>query len=45
MSKNFDDYVNSLTDDEFDSLIESINRRIDKKKYGVTNFEELAIKY
>lgn len=44
MSKNFDDYVNSLTDDEFDSLIESINRRIDKKKYGVTNFEELAIK-
>ncbi|MCI6088958.1 MAG: hypothetical protein MR695_00025, partial [Solobacterium sp.] len=29
----------------FDSLIESINKRIDKKKYGETNFEDLAIKY
>lgn len=45
MSKSFDDYVNILTDDEFDSLIESINKRIDKKKYGETNFEDLAIKY
>ena len=45
MSKSYDDYVNDLTDDEFDSLIESINKRIDKKKYGETNFEDLAIKY
>ena len=42
---SFDDYVNDLTDDEFDSLIKSINKRIDKKKYGETNFEDLAIKY
>lgn len=45
MSKSYDDYVNVLTDDEFDSLIESINKRIDKKKYGETDFEDLAIKY
>lgn len=45
MSKSFDDYVNDLTDDEFDFLIKSINKRIDKKKYGETNFEDLAIKY
>ena len=45
MSKSYDDYVNVLNDDEFDSLIESINKRIDKKKYGETNFEDLAIKY
>ena len=45
MSKFFDDYVNDLTDDEFDSLIESINKRIDKNKYGETNFEDLALKY
>ena len=41
MSKSYDDYVNVLNDDEFDSLIESINKRIDKKKYGETNFEDL----
>lgn len=45
MSKSYDDYVNDLTGDEFDSLIESINKRIDKKKHGETNFEDLAIKY
>ena len=45
MSKSYDDYVNVLTDDEFDSLIESINKRIDKKKYGETNFEDLALRY
>lgn len=45
MSKFFDNYVNDLTDDEFDSLIESINKRIDKNKYGETNFEDLALKY
>lgn len=33
MSKSFDNYVNDLTDDEFDSLMESINKRIDRKKY------------
>ena len=33
MSKSYDDYVNVLNDDEFDSLIESINKRIDKKTY------------
>ena len=45
MSKSYDDYVNVLTDDEFDSLIKSINKRIDKKKYGETNFEDLALRY
>ena len=42
MSKSFDI---GLTDDEFDSLIESINKRIDKKKYGETSFENLALRY
>lgn len=32
MSTSYNDYVNVLTDDEFESLIESINRRIDKEK-------------
>ena len=45
MSKSFDNYVNDLTDDEFDSLIESINKRIDRKKYGETSFEDLALSY
>ena len=45
MSKSFDNYVNDLTDDEFDSLIESINKRIDRKKYGETSFEDLALRY
>lgn len=41
----FDDYVNTLADDEFNSLIASINKKIDKNKYGETNFEDLALKY
>lgn len=45
MSKSFDDYVDDLTDDEFDSLMESINKRIDRKKYWETSFEYLATKY
>lgn len=45
MSKFIDDYVDSLSDEDFVSLQESINRRIDKEKYGVTDFENLALKY
>lgn len=45
MPENFDDYVNALSDDEFILLRKSIDKRIDKTKYGATNFEDLAIKY
>lgn len=45
MSNFFDDYVNSLSEEEFSSLRESINKRIDKQKYGETDFEGLAKKY
>ena len=45
MSKSFDNFVSDLTDVEFDSLIESINKRIDRKKYGEISFEVLALRY
>ena len=46
MSENtFTDLVFSLTDKEFELLEETVNRRRNKNKYGVTNFEELAVKY
>lgn len=46
MSKsNFDDLVFSLSDEDFSNLKESIIKRDNKELYGVTTFEELAIKY
>lgn len=45
MSKSFDNFVSDLTNDGFDSLIESINKRIDRKKYGEASFENLALWY
>ena len=41
----YDDFVNNLSSEEFNSLIDSINSRIDKEKYGTDNFEDLALKY
>lgn len=46
MSENtFTDLVFSLTDKDFELLEEAVNQRRNKRKYGVTTFEELAIKY
>ncbi len=46
MSENqFTDLVFSLSNKDFDLLQEAVNMRCDKQKYGVTSFEELAIKY
>ncbi len=42
---SFDEYVFSLSDDDFFSLCESVNKRKNKQKYGASNFEELALKY
>ena len=44
-SNQFLDYVFSLSLDEFNQLIEAIDTRIDKEKYGFTSFEEAAIFY
>ena len=43
MSKNnnpLEDYVFSLSDDEFDNLLIAIDKKIDKQRYGYTTFEE-----
>ena len=48
MSKNnnsLEDYVFSLSDDEFDNLLIAIDKKIDKQRYGYTTFEEAAIHY
>jgi len=46
MSENtFTDLVFNLNDKDFTTLLEAVNMRLNKEKYGVTNFEELAIKY
>ena len=41
----FEDYVFSLSDDEFSLLIKASDKRLDKMRYGVTSFEEAALKY
>lgn len=48
MSKNFnrfEDYVLSLSNDEFEELKKAIETRIDKDKYGFTDFEKAALFY
>lgn len=46
MSENaFTDLVFRLNDKEFKMLQETVNMSQNKEKYGVTSFEELAIKY
>ena len=48
MSKAADrylDYVLSLSSEEFSNLKEAVNIRIDRDEYGITSFEEAAIKY
>lgn len=44
-NNQFLDYVFNLNSDEFDSLKEAINLRIDKDLYGFNSFEEAAIYY
>ena len=44
-NNQFLDYVFNLNNDEFDSLKEAINLRIDKDLYGFNSFEEAAIYY
>ncbi|MCR0152053.1 IS1595 family transposase [[Clostridium] innocuum] len=44
-SSSFDNYVFSLSDEEFIQLKDVVQKRSNKEKYGVTSFEELAIKY
>lgn len=41
----FLDYVFKLSDDEFISLKDAVDLRIDKDAYGVTSFEEAAVLY
>lgn len=47
MSKtnSFLDYVCNLNDEDFNLLKQAVDTRIDKELYGVTSFEEAAIKY
>ena len=44
-SNPIEDYVFSLSSKDFKDLINFINKRIDKDKYGFTSFEEAAISY
>ncbi len=44
-SNPFEDYVFSLSSEDFDYLLKAIDKRIDKQKYGYTTFEEAAIHY
>ena len=44
-SNPFEDYVFSLSEDEFKYLIKAIDSRIDFQKYGYTAFEEAAIHF
>lgn len=48
MSKNsnpIEDYVFSLSDQDFELLCSAVDKRIDKQKYGVTSFEDAALHY
>ena len=42
---NYEDYVFSLDEDCFSDLKAAVDKRIDRQLYGVTSFEEAAIKY
>ena len=42
---NYEDYVFSLDIDQFNDLKAAVDKRIDRQLYGVTSFEEAAIKY
>lgn len=45
-SKNpIEDFVFSLSDDQFQLLIDSVDKRKDKEMYGFTSLEEAAFKY
>ena len=39
----YSDFIFSLSDEDFAQLQEAVNLRINKQKYGVTTFEELAL--
>ena len=45
MSNPFEDYVFSLSQSDFQNLMEAINKRIDKTKYGFCSYEGAAIYY
>lgn len=45
MPELFTDYVFSLSAEDFTALKHAVTIRIDKERYGVTDFEELAILY
>ena len=44
-SNPIEDYVFSLSSKDFKDLINFINKRIDRDKYGFVSFEEAAISY
>lgn len=44
-SSSFENFVFSLSDDEFSQLRDDVQKRVNQEKYGATSFEELAIKY
>ena len=45
-SKNpIEDFVFSLSDDQFQLLIDSVDKRKDKEMYGFTSLEEESFKY
>lgn len=44
-SNPIEDYVFSLSSEDFDYLLKAIDKRIDKQKYGYTTFEKAAIHY
>ena len=44
-SSSLENYVFSQSDEEFTQLKYVVQKRSNKEKYGVTSFEELAIKY
>ena len=41
----YEDYVFSLSDEQFSYLVQAVDKRIDSKLYGVTSFEEAALRY
>ena len=42
---SFEDYVFSLSDERFSFLVQAADKRLDSQLYGVTSFEEAALKY
>lgn len=44
-NNSFTDLVFSLSDEEFKALRDAVAVRKNKRRYGVTSFNELAIKY